>query len=80
MLRAARDYAETRAGFAWEIPARYNIGVDVCDKWAAREPDRLAILALDRPSDGLLGGPIEVRFGELHALSNRLANALAARA
>ena len=28
----------------WAIPARYNIGIDVADRWAAAEPERAAIL------------------------------------
>ena len=74
MLRRAASYDAAKAGFSWEIPERYNIGVDVCDRWAAAEPDRLAMVALDRTD-----GPVDVTYGELRALSNRLANALAAR-
>ena len=74
MLRRAESYEAASAAFSWEIPARYNIGVDVCDRWAAREPDRLAMLALDRTD-----GPVDVTYGELRALSNQLANALATR-
>ena len=32
MLRPADTYADAVAAFRWEIPARYNIGVDVADK------------------------------------------------
>lgn len=73
MLRPAETYADLVSRFAWEIPERYNIGVDVCDRWAAREPDReaLALVADD--------GARSVTFGELRALSNRLANLLRAR-
>jgi acetyl-CoA synthetase len=55
------------------VPARYNIGVDCCDRWAAREPDRLAILHVhpDGRSDN-------VSYGWLREISNRLANVLAA--
>ena len=44
MLPESRDYKSLRDGFRWQIPARYNIGFDCCDKWAAREPDRTALL------------------------------------
>ena len=37
-------YDDIYRQFRWNVPARYNIGVDVCDRWAAREPGRLAIL------------------------------------
>ncbi len=43
MLPSAESYEELRARFRWAVPARYNIGVDVCDKWAG-EPDRLALV------------------------------------
>jgi hypothetical protein len=32
MLRPADTYPDAVAAFRWEIPARYNIGVDVADK------------------------------------------------
>ncbi|KAF1042149.1 MAG: hypothetical protein GAK35_02892 [Herbaspirillum frisingense] len=37
-------YEEIASGFRWNIPEHYNIGVDVCDKWAEREPGRLALV------------------------------------
>ena len=71
MLRPQATVEKTRAAFHWEIPERYNIGVDICDKWADREPDRIALI--DVGSDG---AGSDVTFGVLKALSNRLANAL----
>src|SRR5664279_4103228 len=44
MPGSVRDYDQLYRQFRWNIPARYNIGVDVCDKWAALDPRRLAIL------------------------------------
>ena len=38
MLPEIPDYDRLVAAFRWRIPQRYNIGVDVCDRWAAREP------------------------------------------
>ena len=61
-------------GFRWDIPARYNIGVDVCDRWGTAEPERPAIL--DVAADGTVA---TTTFGQLRADSNRLAAALAAR-
>jgi acetyl-CoA synthetase len=72
MLPQIRDYDELRAKFRWQIPARYNIGVDACDKWAASEPDRVAILV--QGAKGLE----PVTYGTLREQSNRLANAFAA--
>ena len=76
MLTPAESYEELRARFRWAVPARYNIGVDVCDKWAG-EPDRLALVYKRGPGEP---GP-EVRrysFRDLKRLSNKLANALQA--
>ena len=68
-----RDYDTLYRQFRWHIPARYNIGVDICDRWAAQEPDRLAILHVraDGRSD-------RVTYGWLRETSNRLANVLRA--
>jgi acetyl-CoA synthetase len=73
MVAHIHDYDRLYREFRWPQLTHYNIGVDVCDRWAAREPDRLAILNL-RPD-----GAIEpFSFGWLRATSNRLANALTA--
>lgn len=68
---AARDYETLYRDFRWNIPDRYNIGVDIADKWAAREPDRLAILNIRAD-----GSEERVTFGALRDTSNRLANVL----
>ncbi|MGU9982378.1 AMP-binding protein [Phreatobacter sp. HK31-P] len=74
MLPDTRDYAALVRDFRWRIPARYNIGVDVCTRWAEADPDRVAII-WQRPD-----GQVEpVTFGQLEADSNRLANVLTAR-
>jgi acetyl-CoA synthetase len=69
-----RDYDTLYRQFRWNIPARYNIGVDVCDRWAARDPERAAILHVrgDGRSD-------RITFGWLRETSNRLANVLRAQ-
>jgi acetyl-CoA synthetase len=74
VLPAARDYGALYRSFRWQIPARYNIGVDVCDRWAEIDPARAAIFNL-----GADGAVEEVSYGGLREASNRLANALAAR-
>jgi acetyl-CoA synthetase len=74
VLPDSRDYDELRRNFRWQVPARFNIGVDVCDRWAARDPGRLAILHV-RPD----GRAEEVSYGALRDTSNRLANALRAQ-
>lgn len=67
------NYDDIYRQFRWQVPARYNIGVDVCDRWAAREPDRLAILHA-RPD----GGEDAITYSWLRETSNRLANVLRA--
>jgi len=74
VLPAARDYGALYRSFRWQIPARYNIGVDVCDRWAEIDPSRTAIFNL-----GADGAVEEVSYGALREASNRLAIALAAR-
>ncbi len=74
MPGAVRDYDQLYRQFRWEIPARYNIGVDVCDKWAALDPGRLAILHV-HPD----GREDAISFGWLRETSNRLANVLRAQ-
>src|SRR5690554_8028395 len=73
MLTPADTYTDLREHFAWQVPERYNMGVDVCDKWAAREPDRLAVVYV--AADGRVD---EYSFGRLRECSNRLANVLQA--
>ena len=67
-----QTYDSLTANFAWRIPARYNIGVDVCDKWADGS-GRLALIYED--SDGRA---THYTFDELKTLSDRFANALQA--
>lgn len=73
MLPEASSYDELVGRFAWKVPEFFNIGVDVCDKWADREPDRLALTFIDGA-----GRARDFTFGEMKAQSNRLANLLAA--
>lgn len=71
MLKPASDYDALVSGFAWDIPERFNIGVDVCDRWAGIEPGRAAIH--DVSSSGAV---TTTTFGGLREASNRLAHAL----
>jgi acetyl-CoA synthetase len=73
VLPAAKNYDAVYRQFRWQVPARYNIGVDVCDRWAAQEPDRLAILHVRRNGDQQA-----ISYGYLRDTSNRLANVLRA--
>ena len=74
MLPRVKDYDSLRRQFQWRVPSRYNIGVDVCDRWAEKESDRLAILHA-RPD----GRDVPITYGWLRNTSNRLANVLRAQ-
>ena len=73
MLTPGSSYNEVCDAFVWPETAGYNIGVDICDKWALTEPDRLALIY--RGPDG---AEDRYTFGRLRELSNRLANGLQA--
>ena len=73
LLGAAHDYETLYSSFRWNIPAHYNIGVDVCDWWAEKEPGRTAIFNVH--ADGTVD---EISYAYLREHSNRLANVLAA--
>jgi acetyl-CoA synthetase len=64
------SYEEAVAQHEWNVPERYNIAADVCDK---HPPDKLAMIHED-----FEGNVREVRWGELQELSNRFANVLRA--
>ncbi|MBX3568784.1 MAG: AMP-binding protein [Rhizobiaceae bacterium] len=74
LLQPASSYEELYRGFRWNVPARFNIGVEIADRWAAGEPDRIALLEY-RPHGEAAG----LTFGELATVSNRLASALSRR-
>lgn len=69
MLTRMDTYEALYATFAWNIPARFNMGVDVCDRHAARDADAPALLVAS--ADGDL---VTYSFGALRALSNQAAN------
>ena len=64
-------YEELYGSFRWQVPARVNLGVDVCER---HRRDALAIVVTD-------GREVtrRVTFAELSDDSNRLANALRAK-
>ena len=64
------SYEDMCAAHSWEVPERYNIARDVCDK---HDRDRLAMVWEDWQ-----GNERRVSFGELQDLSNRFANVLEA--
>jgi acetyl-CoA synthetase len=73
MLPPIANYDALYRAFRWQVPATYNIGTDVCDRWARTDPRRLAIVHL------LADGKVEeIRYGWLKETSDRFANALRA--
>ena len=64
------SYDEMCEAHAWEVPERYNIAQDVCDK---HPRDKLAMVWED-----YRGNERRVDFGELQDMSNRFAGALEA--
>jgi acetyl-CoA synthetase len=74
MLDHAGSYDELVAGFRWRIPGRYNIAIACADAFAAREPERVALIRFD-PSGALT----PTTYGTLKLDSDRLALALRER-
>lgn len=72
MLPRGRTYDAINGAFRWQVPDRYNMGIDCCDRWADGS-GRTALLHLH--ADGRLD---RIGFDALKADSNRLANALRA--
>ena len=72
MLKHGNTYDEVYNSFSWEIPDFYNIGTDICDKWA-HQRYRLALIYEDEK-----GQEERYTFWDLKRLSNKLANGLQA--
>jgi acetyl-CoA synthetase len=61
-------YDEMMRSFSWDVPQRYNIAVDTVDK---HDSQRLAMLWED-----YRGNERRITFGDVSAMSNRMANVL----
>jgi acetyl-CoA synthetase len=72
MLKPGKTYEDVYNSFRWQIPEFYNIGVDICDKWAD-QGQRLALIYEDEN-----GRVDRYTFRKLKNLSNKLANGLQA--
>ena len=68
MIPRADDYATACARFRWNVPERYNMAHDACDRHAA-DPGRVALVV-----EGEAGGPREWTFHRIRQLANRCAN------
>jgi len=73
MLKPGKTYQEVYNSFRWNIPELYNIGVDICDKWA-HQRYRLALIYENEN-----GQVDQYTFWDLKRLSNRFANGLQAQ-
>ncbi|MEQ9640812.1 MAG: AMP-binding protein [Alphaproteobacteria bacterium] len=70
--KPAATYEEVYSSFRWDIPERYNIAADVCDRHAATQPDALALIF--EAADGQV---TRYSFRDMQRLANRAANLLA---
>jgi len=62
------DYGQLREAFEWEVPERFNVAAAICDRWAERDPDRIALH---------VHGDADYTFADLRDRSNQFANFLA---
>ena len=63
-------YEQLYASFRWNVPARYNIAADVCDRHA-RDASKVALIG-----EGADGTTWRMTFREIQHKANRLANLL----
>lgn len=73
IVERRESWEAVRAAFRWRLPSRYNIAEHVCERHVGSR--RPALICPDPAG----GDAREWSFRELSQLSNRLANALAAR-
>jgi acetyl-CoA synthetase len=65
------SYEEAVASHRWEVPERYNIAADVCDKHPREKPAMI--------HEDFRGNVRSLTWGELQDLSNQFANVLVGR-
>jgi acetyl-CoA synthetase len=70
MMSSRLTYDEIYKAFRWNIPERYNIAADVCDRHA-RDPGKVALIGV-----GDDGKTWEMTFREVQRKANQLANLL----
>ena len=71
MLPVADTLDQINASFEWQIPEKFNIARTCCEDWAAREPDRTALIRWGQDGD-----PVTTSYGDLNDYASRLANVL----
>jgi acetyl-CoA synthetase len=74
VIKKLGAFERLNADFKWQIPEFYNIGTDVCDRWAEQDPKKLAIIDV-----GFDHTHKEYSYKDIQLFSNQLANALAKR-
>jgi acyl-coenzyme A synthetase/AMP-(fatty) acid ligase len=67
-----RDYDETRRSFRLDVPPGYSFTRDVVHAWAARAPQKVALVAVGERGDDRT----EHTFADVSRAANRVANAL----
>ena len=67
---SSTSYEEICAAHRWEVPARYNIAADVCDKHPREKPAMVW--------ESFDGARRDLTWGELQDLSNQAAHTLSA--
>jgi acetyl-CoA synthetase len=70
MTSLISSYEEARASHSWQVPERYNIAADVCDRHPRDKPAML--------HEDFRGNLRRIDWGEIQDNSNRLANVLVA--
>ena len=73
MLQRFDSYEAICRRFDWTVPEFFNIGVDICDKWAA-DSTRLALIHERRD-----GSAARYTFADIRRLSNQAANLFVSR-
>ncbi len=73
MLTRGSTYDEVYNSFSWDIPERYNIANDVCDRWAD-DRDRVALIYEDEEKK-----VHTYTFADIRKYANQFANTLIAR-
>jgi acetyl-CoA synthetase len=71
VIKKRSTFEQLKTEFKWHIPEFYNIGVDVCDRWAEQSPEKLAIIDV-----GFDHTHKEYSYKDIQLFSNQLANAL----
>lgn len=69
MLNKVTNYDDLVNQFTWDIPEYFNIGHEVCDRWAQSHGNQLAII-----DASMTGNCVSYSYNTLRSLSNQLAN------